>query len=151
MSDVVIRYVEECDLDLLVILCEEHARYENVPYQVNGKSKSLAKYIFKAEPDLYCLVVVVDENVVGYATYMRQFSTWDACFYLYMDCLFLREEMRGFGLGERIVERIKVEAEKLNCNLIQWQTPDFNVPAIKFYRHLNAIPENKVRFFLETR
>ena len=80
---------------------------------------------------------------------MKQFSTWDANFYIYMDCLFLTEESRGYGIGEKMMNVIKEEAEKLNCNLIQWQTPDFNTRAIKFYDRIGGISKTKERYFLK--
>jgi GNAT superfamily N-acetyltransferase len=80
---------------------------------------------------------------------MKQFSTWDSKCYIYMDCLFLTEKSRGFGLGEDLIERIKVEGKKLKCNHIQWQTPDFNKRAIKFYERIRGISKSKERYFLK--
>ncbi len=80
---------------------------------------------------------------------MKQFSTWDAEHYIYMDCLFLNENWRGFSLGEKLVDIIKEEARKLGCSLIQWQTPDFNIRAIKFYNRIGATYKTKERFFLK--
>ena len=80
---------------------------------------------------------------------MKQFSTWDSDFYIYMDCLFLMEESRGFGIGEKLIAKIKQEGQNIKCNHIQWQTPDFNVRAIKFYNRTGAMSKTKKRFFLE--
>ncbi len=68
--------------------------------------------------------------------------------YLYMDCLFVKEFARGLGIGEKLVRQIEMEGKKLNCHLIQWQTPDFNTPAIRFYERLGATSKSKERFFL---
>jgi GNAT superfamily N-acetyltransferase len=80
---------------------------------------------------------------------MKQFSTWDTDFYIYMDCLFLTEESRGYGIGEKMMNVIKLEAKKLNCSLIQWQTPNFNTRAIKFYNRIGGISKTKERYFLK--
>ena len=87
-------------------------------------------------------------KLVGYDSYTKQFSTWDASYYIYMDCLFITEKLRGFGIGEKIVERIKQESQKLNCNTVQWQTPEFNTRAMKFYNRLGGISKTKERYFL---
>jgi L-amino acid N-acyltransferase YncA len=47
----------------------------------------------------FCLVVEWNHKLAGYASYTKQFSTWDAFYYIYMDCLFLTEKSRGFGIG----------------------------------------------------
>ncbi|MFT5917067.1 MAG: hypothetical protein ACI81T_003581, partial [Bacteroidia bacterium] len=48
-----------------------------------------------------------------------------------------------------LIRRIQSEAKKLNCSLIQWQTPDFNTRAMKFYKRIGASSKSKERFFLE--
>ncbi|MGK0389449.1 MAG: GNAT superfamily N-acetyltransferase [Maribacter sp.] len=68
---------------------------------------------------MHCLVVEKENQLIGYATYMKQLSTWDANFYVYMDCLFLDDRSRGFGIGEKLMLKIKEEAKKMDCSLIQ--------------------------------
>jgi GNAT superfamily N-acetyltransferase len=80
---------------------------------------------------------------------MKQYATWDAAYYVYMDCLFLTEDARGKGVGEELINRIKLEANALDCTHIQWQTPDFNERAIKFYNRIGATSKSKERFFLD--
>jgi len=79
---------------------------------------------------------------------MKQFSTWDSDYYLHMDCLFLIKEARGFGLGEILLNRLKEEANLVNCKIIQWQTPSFNSRAIKFYDRIGGRSISKERYFL---
>lgn len=143
-----IRFIQKEEINILVGLCEKHAEYEKSEYSRNGKKELLLKAIFSEKPILYCLVAIKDEKIVGFATYMFQYATWDADFYIYMDCLFLDEKSRGLGLGEKLINQIKKEGKKLDCDLIQWQTPDFNQRAIKFYKRIGAISKSKERFFL---
>ena len=143
-----IRFVEPSDLDDLVRLCELHAIFEKCEYNPANKKQQLAEHLFSKTPSLFCLVVEHQNKIVGYATYMKQFSTWDSNFYVYMDCLFMTEAARGFGLGEQLILRIKEEAKQLNCVQIQWQTPDFNKRAMKFYARIGAVSKTKERYFL---
>lgn len=80
-------------------------------------------------------------------TFMKQFSTWDAAFYLYLNCLYFEPKARGLGLGKQVMEYIWVFAKAENCFQVQWQTPDFNENAIGFYKKVGAISKNKERFF----
>ena len=143
-----IRHVKKEDLTELVILCKEHAQYEKTEYNTLHKEQLLEECIFNDTPSLLCLVVEADKKLIGYTTYMTQFSTWEAAYYIYMDCLFLKEGWRGFGLGEKLIEEIKIEGKRLGCSLIQWQTPAFNTRAIKFYNRIGASSKTKERFFL---
>lgn len=143
-----IRFIQKEEIDVLVDLCEEHAKYEKAPFDRHGKKDGLLKALFNESPGLYCLVAIGgDKDIIGYATYMPQFSTWDASYYTYLDCLYLAESARGKGIGQNLMAKIKDESLKLHCNLIQWQTPNFNVDAISFYRRLGAISKTKERFF----
>jgi len=145
-----IRYALLSDLEELIELCQLHAEFEKSEYSEKGKLENLRKHLFLESPSLFCLVVedLVSGRLMGYASFMKQFSTWDAEFYIYMDCLYLKEGYRGFGIGEEVIDKIKSEGKNLGCNLIQWQTPKFNTRAIKFYNRIGAVSKEKERFFL---
>lgn len=143
-----IRFAEKRDLPQIIDLCEEHAEYEQVEYDPKNKSKLLTKYLLSQNPSIKCLVVEQEKLIVGYATFMRQFSTWDTDFYVYLDCLFLKENTRGNGLGRLLMKRVKEYAKNQNCSMIQWQTPDFNKKAIEFYQKIGGISKSKERFYM---
>lgn len=143
-----IRFAQKKDLPQIIELCKAHAEYEHANYDSTNKEELLEKFLFGQNSALQCLVVAQQDNIVGYATFTKQFSTWDANFYMYLDCLFLTEETRGKGLGKRLMEKIKVYSKTENCNTIQWQTPDFNTKAIAFYNKIGGISKNKERFTL---
>ena len=145
-----IRYVQPKDMNEVVELCAAHAAYEQADYQREGKVKELSDHLFSPTPKLIMLVVEMDQKLIGYASYMKQYSTWDAAEYIYMDCLYLTAETRGMGIGEQLMRRIQKEAQQLNCEWIQWQTPDFNHRAIKFYQRIGATVKSKERFFLNS-
>ena len=146
-----IRFVKKSDLDNVIQLCKLHADFEKAFYSIENKVSLLENALFFTNKSgLYCLVVEKENKLIGYATYIKQFSTWDVDYYLYLDCLFLTEDSRGFGIGEHLMNRIKVEANKLNCSSIQWQTPEFNTRAIKFYDRIGGVSKTKQRYFLKT-
>lgn len=148
MKNYSIRAAQINDLDKIINLCQLHAEYEQADYDKAGKAKMLEQALFKQNPALHCLVVTHDEVCIGYATYMEQFSTWDAMPYIYMDCLFILADFRSLGIGEQLINQIKAHAKDLGCDLIQWQTPEFNTRAIKFYNRIGATSKSKERFFL---
>nr|WP_315247856.1 GNAT family N-acetyltransferase [uncultured Flavobacterium sp.] len=143
-----IRKCEVTDLPKLIVLCQKHAEFEKADYDPEGKEEGLKKELFNENPKLFCLVVATKETIVGYASFTFDFSTWDASLFLYMDCLFLEEEVRSFGIGEVLIEKLKEIGIKNNCINMQWQTPEFNTRAIKFYNRIGAKGKEKVRFTL---
>jgi ribosomal protein S18 acetylase RimI-like enzyme len=143
-----IRDCKEEDLPALVELCVKHAEFEQAQYNPKGKEELLKNALFSNVKRLFCLVVEVDSKVVGYTSYIIDFSTWDAKQFLYMDCLFLEPDFKGYGIGEKLIDELKIIAQRGNCVNMQWQTPVFNERAIKFYERIGASGKEKVRFSL---
>ncbi|MHC0439456.1 N-acetyltransferase family protein [Flavobacterium sp. 3-210] len=143
-----IRNCEISDLPKLLVLLQKHAEFEKAEFSSEGKEENLKNALFNEKPKLFCLVVATKETIIGYASYTFDFSTWDASTFLYMDCLFLEENARSFGIGEVLIEKLKEIGTQNNCVNIQWQTPEFNERAIKFYKRIGAKGKDKVRFTL---
>ena len=142
-----IRFAEKHDVRKIVKLCELHAIYEKEAFDATKKEESLLKHLFDSSNNIKCLVVENGNQIVGYATFMKQFSTWDANFYIYLDCLYFIESLRGKGMGTEVMNKIKEYAKSENCQITQWQTPSFNDKAITFYRKLGAQSKTKERFY----
>jgi GNAT superfamily N-acetyltransferase len=145
----IIRPCEENDLPDLVKLCKAHAEYEKAEYSVDGKEQGLREGIFGDPKRLHVWIVEVDGKPEGFTSFTFDFSTWEASSFLYMDCLYLNEICRGKGIGTEIMNRIRKVAKEKNCVNIQWQTPEFNAMAIRFYVGLGSVGKQKMRFFME--
>lgn len=143
-----IRKAKKEDITEIINLCAEHAEYEKIPFESKGKDSKLAEALFTTNPPCYCLIAENEIGILGYATYTFDFSTWDADYYVHMDCLFLRPLARNHGIGEALMKTIAQEAKSRNCNIMQWHTPPFNERAIKFYYRIGAISREKTRFYL---
>jgi GNAT superfamily N-acetyltransferase len=145
----IIRPCEEKDLPDLVKLCKAHAEYEKSEYLVDGKEQGLREGVFGDPKRLHVWIVEVDGKPEGFTSFTFDFSTWEASSFLYMDCLYLNEICRGKGIGTEIMNRIRKVAKEKNCVNIQWQTPEFNAMAIRFYVGLGSVGKQKMRFFME--
>ncbi len=144
-----IRDCREADLPQLVILCVHHAAFEKADYKPEGKEAQLKKALFDKSPALFCWIVEINKQPMGYVTYTFNYSTWNGGYFLYMDCLFLEPEARNYGIGAEIMKKLKAVAKGKNCVNVEWQTPEFNKRAIKFYKRIGGTGKEKVRFFLE--
>ena len=151
MMTATIRPAEPADIQEIIKLCAEHAEYEKANYSLEGKAEKLSAFLFAApQPRLFCLIAETLHGIVGYATYMQEFSTWDAGLFIHLDCLFVRPEARSAGLGEKLIRAIVEHARELGCEQIQWQTPEWNERAIKFYHRIGATSKPKLRMYLDT-
>jgi GNAT superfamily N-acetyltransferase len=145
----VVRPVEQPDIENLVSLCEEHARYERVHYEPSGKAAALERAIFERPARLLVWVAEAHEHLIGYVAASNEFSTWSAREFLHMDCLFVRDEYRGNGVGAGLLATIVRFAREQGHAEVQWQTPHWNRDAKRFYLREGAIGEPKIRFVRE--
>ena len=140
-----IRIAEKKDFEAIKKLVKAHAKFEKASALSDSNLNKLSNYIFSTDV-IKCLVVELNNEIVGYTTFMKQFSTWNANYYIYLDCLYLNEKTRGKGIGTQIMNKIMVYAKSINCSEIQWQTPIFNKEAIEFYEKLGTDSKTKERF-----
>src|ERR1700722_2716805 len=120
MNLYLIREIKEDELDDLIPLLEEHAIYERAEYNRKDKRERLAAELFKADSRLKILVVEIGEKIQGYCSYTIDYSTWSAARFLHMDCLFIREEFRGLGIGSAIIKKMMIAAKENDCVNLQW-------------------------------
>jgi GNAT superfamily N-acetyltransferase len=133
----------------LLELIAEHAAYEKAVSAPGGSAANLSKLLFSDPARLHALVADTPaRRLVGYATWSLEVSTWQATEYAHIDCLYLRERARGFGIGQQLIAAVADEARRAGAREVQWQTPDWNDGAIRFYERLGAHHSSKQRFTL---
>jgi GNAT superfamily N-acetyltransferase len=148
VDDVVIRRALGTDLRDLLDLCAEHAAFERLPHAAHARANALVEALDGDPPCLYAWLACVQDTAVGYASATVDFSTLDRDFYLHMDCLYVRAQWRGQGMGGKLWRCVSAQAAMLGCASIQWQTPTWNEQAARFYRKLGAMEAAKLRYVL---
>lgn len=145
----VVRRVGRQDMAALVEMCGEHARYERASELPVGVAERLGRALFATPPRLQAWIAEANGELLGYASATTEFSTWQAREFMHMDCLFVREGLRGDGIGVSLLAAVIVAARGAGCVQVQWQTPDWNVDAARFYRRAGAVEGPKRRFVLQ--
>ncbi|MFF3014154.1 GNAT family N-acetyltransferase [Streptomyces sp. NPDC057939] len=135
------------DLPRLVELIHEHIAYERSAPRPPGLAARLGPQLFVDEPRQWVLLAEAPGgSVVGYAACAAEFSFWDARYHLHMDCLYLADGARGHGLGRALMDGVAALARELGLDHVEWQTPDWNEGAIRFYDRLGATGLPKRRY-----
>ena len=130
----------------LAALCRAHADFERLDFDGHDHAQRLATALSRG--NLHAWLAWDGTLAVGYASASAVFSTLQAAHYLHMDCLYLVPEWRGQGLGAALLQAVCEHARALGCQQLQWQTPDWNHAAIRFYHRLGAHNLPKQRFSL---
>jgi GNAT superfamily N-acetyltransferase len=134
------------DIQRLLPLCAEHAAYERLAYSAEGGEDELARALESGR--LHAWIAVEGSTAIGYASATLDFSTLDRATFLHMDCLYVREAWRGRGVGHQLWKAVHAFARAQGCHNMQWQTPEWNVDAARFYRRLGAAETIKRRYVL---
>ena len=139
------------DLPAIVGLCgpaqfPAFKRADPVPQRSRGQGTEPALFSVPAQP--WCLLAESGGEVIGYTTYTLDFSTWRGAAYMFLDCLFVAEEHRGGGRGRRLLDAVIAAAVHAGATAVQWQTPDWNSDAIRFYDRTGAQRQLKARYLV---
>jgi len=135
-----VREARESDVERIRQLVLELATYERAPDQVKATEEQLRAALFGPQPAAYALVAEIGEEVVGFALYFLNFSTWEGVHGIYLEDLYVMPEHRGTGLGKALLKSLAQIAVERGYARFEWWVLDWNTPSIDFYRRLGAVP-----------
>ncbi|MDQ1229695.1 GNAT family N-acetyltransferase [Sphingomonas sp. SORGH_AS_0879] len=144
-----IRLATGADAEAMLPLIRSHASYEHGRASVS--EAALRSALDGTSAPLSAWIAIPGRKLVGYASATVDFSTWTGRPFLHLDCLFVQDRCRGLGVGARLLEAVRAHAVERELAEMQWQTPDWNHDAIRFYRREGALFLPKARFFLSVR
>jgi len=133
-----LRAAEPRDLAAIVALITELAEFERLAHLVEVTPDKLAPHLFGERPAAECVVGEVDGEVVAFALYFTNFSTFLARPGLYLEDLYVQPAHRGIGLGKALLGHLARLAAERGCGRFEWSVLDWNADAIAFYQGLGA-------------
>jgi GNAT superfamily N-acetyltransferase len=135
-----LRAALESDLDTIIELVKALAEYERAPGDVKLARETFREHLFGRRPFAEVILAeTVGGEVVGFALFFHNFSTWEGCPGIYLEDLFVRPEYRGAGYGKALLVRLAQIAVERGCKRFEWQVLDWNEPSIAFYKALGAV------------
>jgi GNAT superfamily N-acetyltransferase len=130
------------DLPVVVRLVRELATYEREPDAVVATEQHFHDALFGDQALAHCLVAEQGDEVVGFAIWFVNFSTWLGTHGIYLEDLFVRPEARGAGHGRALLTELARIAVDRGYGRVEWAVLDWNVDAQGFYRSLGAAPQD---------
>ena len=137
MEDIVIRRAVKEDCPRLLELIRELALFEKAPEEVTVTLDHFEKSGFGEQPVWWAFVAELEGEVQAFALYYIRYSTWKGQ-RMYLEDILVTEKMRGKGIGNLLFNELFKEAKEKQLQGIVWQVLEWNEPAIKFYKKLNA-------------
>jgi len=137
-----IRAAEPGDAAVIFQLIWELADYERLRHEVSGSVEALRTHLFGQPRYAQAMVAEWDREVVGFALYFFNYSTFLCRPGVYLEDLFVRPSMRGRGIGLGLLKALEQRARELGCGRFEWAVLDWNQSAIDFYRRFGAHPND---------
>jgi GNAT superfamily N-acetyltransferase len=141
-----VRPAEPADVTHIHSMIVELAVFEKLEHMVVATEELLHDGLFGTRPA--CEAIVGEENgeVVAFALFFHNFSTFLTRKGLYLEDLYVRQSHRGKGYGSQLLARLAQLAVERNCGRFEWSVLDWNEPAIGFYKTMGAeiLPEWRI-------
>lgn len=133
-----IRPANPVDVPALVGLIRELADYEKLGHMVQTTPERLQQHLFGPQPAAEAMVAEAGGEVVAFALFFTNFSTFLALPGLYLEDLYVQPGHRGAGLGKAMLQHLARLAVARGCGRFEWSVLDWNTPAIRFYERMGA-------------
>jgi GNAT superfamily N-acetyltransferase len=98
----------------------------------------LRKTLFGSIPFSYVLFAESSECQVGFALYGFRYSSFAGQPTIWLDDLYVDEEMRSQGAGAALMERLARIAQENECTHLAWNADARNTRGLSFYHRLGA-------------
>ena len=135
-----IRPATEADIPAIADLIRGLAEYERLSDDAALDEAALREHLFGDRPYAEVLLAEDEGEVVGFALFFHNYSTFLTKPGIWLEDLFVRPEHRGRGHGRALLAALARIAVERGCGRLEWSVLDWNEPSIAFYRSLGATP-----------
>jgi GNAT superfamily N-acetyltransferase len=133
-----IRPATPADVVHIHAMIVELAVFEKLEHMVVATEALLHEGLFGVRPSCEAIIGEADGEVVTFALFFHNFSTFLTRKGLYLEDLYVRQAHRGQGYGSRMLAHLAKLAVERNCGRFEWSVLDWNEPAINFYKAMGA-------------
>ncbi|MDJ0837304.1 MAG: GNAT family N-acetyltransferase [Acidobacteriota bacterium] len=138
MHTTVIRQATFEDAETILDLITDLAIYEKEPHAVETTVEDIQRDGFGERPLFTCLIAELDGQPVGFSLYFLKWSTWRGRPSLHLEDLFVNPDVRGLGVGMKLLRRMARIALDNDCRRFEWEVLDWNMLARDFYHAIGA-------------
>ncbi|MYN00814.1 GNAT family N-acetyltransferase [Pseudoduganella sp. DS3] len=138
MSNLIIRPARPDDVAAIMAMIRELAVFEKLEHLVVADEAMLLEEMFGSKPGVEGIVGEEAGEVVSYALFFHNFSTFLCKKGLYLEDLYVKQDRRGAGFGKQMLAALAKIAVERECGRFEWSVLDWNVNAIKFYEQMGA-------------
>ena len=132
MAEVEVRPVQAQEIDELLPLVAGYQRFYGAEPDVERNRLFFSRFLHPSADGLL-LGAWVEGHLEGFATLYWFFSSTKAAESVLMNDLFVREDVRGAGIGRALINRALDEARRRGAAHLEWFTAPDNLRAQRLY------------------
>ena len=139
VPDLKLRLATEEDVPLILELIQALADYEKLAHEVVATEELLRGSLFgdgNGGPEV--VIAELSGEAAGFALFFANYSTFLGRAGIHLEDLYVREALRGKGIGKALLGSLARLARQRGCGRLEWAVLDWNEPAIRFYEALGA-------------
>ncbi len=133
-----IRPAQPSDVAHIHAMIVELAVFEKLEHLVVATEAMLHDGLFGTRPACEAIIGEEDGQVVTFALFFHNFSTFLTRKGLYLEDLYVKQSCRGKGYGRQMLVKLAQLAVERDCGRFEWSVLDWNSAAIDFYQGMGA-------------
>lgn len=153
--EIEVRFARPNDVSLIYSLIQKKSEFDRHIGAYSGTIQTsedkIRQTIFSDRPFAYVLLAENVRGVVGFALYGFRYSSFAGQPSIWLDDLYVNENMRSKGAGTLLMNQLRQIAKKHNCTHLAWTADARNTGGIRFYTRLGAsvIEQKENRCFFQ--
>lgn len=132
MSTITLRAPAAADHDDWLVLWRGYQTFYKVDLPAEANRTTWARLLDPAEP-MWAMLAFDGARAVGLVHWIRHRSTWTPGDYVYLQDLFVAEDIRGGGIGRKLIEHVYAAAREFGASRVYWLTHESNTTAMQLY------------------
>jgi GNAT superfamily N-acetyltransferase len=134
-SEPEVRPISGEELEELLPLVAGYQTFYDATPDVERNRRFFSQFIHPSNRGLL-LGAWLDHRLVGFATLYWFFSSTKAADTVLLNDLFVRDDVRGAGIGRMLIEKALDESRRRGAHHLEWYTSPDNLPAQRLYDSL---------------
>jgi GNAT superfamily N-acetyltransferase len=133
VQELLLRFATPDDASGIFRLVSELANYEKLGHEVISSADDFRRVLEDPKSKVEVLLAFWSGEMVAFALFFENFSTFLGKPGLYLEDLFVQPEFRAKGVGTALMTRLIEISTERKYGRVEWTVLDWNETAIQFY------------------
>lgn len=126
------RFLDQGDRPNWQVLWNGYLEFYEAELSAHVTEVTWNRFLDPDEP-VFALGAFGHDQLLGIVHFVTHRATWTTGHYVYLEDLFTEPKSRGKGVGEKLVEAVYEEADRIGAARVYWHTHQTNLVARRLY------------------